>query len=263
MTDQGPQHTARGSLELVPATLLGVGLSLVFSILLNYLLLFSETVTLFDRSLITAIALPIVIGGPLSFVIAYQMREVRRCRREFTRSASYDRATQFFNGNVFPSVMDRRIAAKSNDDPQQGAFLIVNADNLRSINMRYGLDWGEEALRLIASTIRCSVRSEDVVGRLGDSEFGIFLPGATEENAREVGKRIKAEIADVYFAPTLAGREMLGISVAGVTFEGELTFDGAYRAAERQLDEVGESGGLQIAHLTTEPAATAAAQSAH
>jgi diguanylate cyclase (GGDEF)-like protein len=243
--------------------LLGIGASLGFAFILNYLLLFSETLSPFDRSMITAIVLPFVIGAPLSILLAYSRREVERYRRALTRSVSYDRATQLFNSNAFSSLFERRVSLTTKNNQQQGAFLLVNADNLRAISMHYGLDWGTEALCLIASTIRSSVRTEDVVGRLDASEFGVFLPGATEENAREVGERILAGIAHVHFAPGQASQELLRVSVAGVTFEDQPEFDGIYRAVEEQLSTAEETGGIEIAQMARAVPANAAFQTAH
>jgi diguanylate cyclase (GGDEF)-like protein len=261
--NQPLEYPTRAWVELVPAVLLGIGASLGAALILNYLLLFSEALSPFDRSMITAIALPFIIGAPLSLLLGYSRREVGHYRRALTRSASYDRETQLFNSNAFSSLVERRVSLAPRGEQQQGAFLIVNADNMREISMRYGLDWGTEALRLIASTIRSSVRDEDVVGRLDASEFGVFLPGATEGNAREVGERILTGIGHVYFAPGHESRELIRVSVAGVTFEDQLEFDGIYRAVEEQLSTAEETGVIEIAQMARAVPANGAFPAAH
>jgi diguanylate cyclase len=237
--------------------LLGTGASFALSFILNYLLFFSEALTPFARSMITAIVVPIAIGAPLSVILAYNMQEVDRYRRELIRFAAYDQMTNVFKQTAFSSVVDRRSPSGSRDGPRQGAFLVVSAENLRTINLRYGLDWGEEALRLVASTIRSSVRSEDIVGRLGPSEFGIFLPGTTEDNAREIGQRIRDGVTHAYLMPThsgaAGGKDMLSVSVGGVIVENELGFDAMYRAAEQQLSNAESSGSIEISHMADRP----------
>jgi len=234
--------------------LLGAGGSFAFSLILNYLLLFSEALTPFARSMITAIAVPIVVGVPLSLIAGFSIREVRRYRRAMTRMAAYDQTTDVFKPAAFSSVVDRRSPSGSRGGPRQGAFLVVSAENLRSINLRYGLDWGEEALRLVASIIRSSVRSDDIVGRLGPGEFGIFLSGTTEDNAREAGQRIREAVAHAYRMPTSPrsqdGDDILSVSVGGVIFENELEFDVMYRAAEQQLANAESSGSVQILRMS-------------
>jgi diguanylate cyclase len=261
VSHQPADYPSRAWVELAPVTLLGIAASLGFAFLLNYLMLFSETLTAFDRNMITAVAVPVAIGAPLSFLLAWNFREARRYRKALTRAASYDRDTQFFNGNAFSSVVDRRTSTATMDHPE-AALLVVNADNLRSINMRYGLEWGEEALRVVAATIRASVREGDIVGRLGPSEFGIFLPGASEESARDVGQRILDGIRQVYFMPA-ADEQLLSVSVGGVTFEGGFAFDGLYRAAEQQLPEAEGTGSIAISQMAKAPSSGETLQVAH
>ncbi|TGS25361.1 GGDEF domain-containing protein, partial [bacterium M00.F.Ca.ET.180.01.1.1] len=56
--------------------------SLCVSLSLNYLLLFSETLTPFGRGMITATLLPLVICLPLFVFIGRNLAEIRRYRRE-------------------------------------------------------------------------------------------------------------------------------------------------------------------------------------
>ena len=254
MTDDAPESRGGAWREIATTTLLWTGAGIVFSLIFNYLLLLSETLTPFMRGLVSAVVVPIVIGATLSFLLGHSFRETRRYRRELARSATYDQVTEFFNGTEFSAVVERRVSSRSTDEPRQGAFLIVNADNLRSINMRYGFNWGEQALLLVAATMRSSVRSADIVGRLGASEFGIFLPGATEENARDIAQRIRAGIEQVYFAPTsftAAGeKDLLSVSVGGVMFEDEFEIEAMYRTAEQQLSNAESSGRVEILRIT-------------
>ncbi|WP_343044665.1 GGDEF domain-containing protein [Allomesorhizobium camelthorni] len=238
-------------IQLAWVTVLGTVACVIASLILNYLLFFDKTLIPFGQMVISASVVAVVIGAPLSFLLALRQQEIKRIRCELTRSATYDTTTAFYKWTVFSSVVDRRAVSESTEGPRRGAFLAINASNLRAINMRYGLRWGEEALRLVASVIRSSVRTEDVVGRLGASEFGIFLPGATEKNAREVGERIRAGVAANYFTPAGA-KGILSVSVGGVFFEDELGFEGMFRAAEYQLWNAEISGSMMISQASND-----------
>ena len=82
--------------------------------------------------------------------------------------------------------------------------------------------------------IRASVRSGDLVGRLGGEEFGVFLPGARKENAEDIAERVRKVIADTLFEPG-GKRCLLTVSVGGVVFEDQLIFDELFEAAEQEL----------------------------
>jgi LacI family transcriptional regulator len=68
----------------------------------------------------------------------------------------------------------------------------VDADHFKLINDTLGHQQGDAALQAIAETIRSSVRSTDLVGRIGGEEFGIFLPGANPQQAAAVAEKIRA-----------------------------------------------------------------------
>ncbi|TPM35023.1 GGDEF domain-containing protein [Mesorhizobium sp. B2-3-4] len=224
---------------------LGTVVSLAMSLAVNYLLLFSETLTPFGRGVITATLLPVVICLPLFVFIGLKLAEVSRYRRELNRAATFDTLTGCLNGKVFTSLIERRAIEGSPAGRRSGAFLVIHPQHLNAINLRFGLSWGDEALRLIASSIRSCVRSQDVIGRIGASMFGVFLPGTSEAEARTVGERIRAGVSQVYFAPQGA-EEILAVTVGGVVFEQELDFEDMFRPAEESLS--GE-GGFELSRI--------------
>lgn len=232
---------------LVLLPFLGTAGCIGLSLGLNYLLLFSDALTPFGRSVITATLLPILIGLPLLALLGRSQVEIRRYRQELTKSGTYDKLTGCLNGTVFTSMVDRRAARPAG--PRSGAFLVVHPEHLASINLRFGLEWGDEALRLIASAIRSSVRRDDLIGRIGTSMFGVFLPGATEKDAKEVGERIRESVEQIYFAPK-GDRDILAIRTGGVVFEHELAFEDMFRSAGETLSESRREIGLELSHVT-------------
>src|SRR5436309_1462978 len=198
--------------QVIWLAVLGTAACICLSLGLNYLLMFSDSLTPFVRGAITAVIVPIAVGLPLFVLLGWQQIEIRRYRQELTKSGTYDQLTGCLNGKVFTSMVDRRAARPAG--PRSGAFLVIHPEHLSSINLRFGLEWGDEALRLIASAIRSSVRKEDLIGRIGTAMFGVFLAGATEEDAREIGKRIREAVGQIYFAPK-GDKDVLVIRVGG------------------------------------------------
>ncbi|MER9330036.1 GGDEF domain-containing protein [Mesorhizobium sp. M0488] len=240
--------TARAWKGVAWLTFLGTAGILALSVGLNYLLLFSQVLTPFGRSMVTAILLPVILGVPLFLFLGLKQVEVRRYRRELDKSATFDALTGCLNGAVFTSMVERRTARPSASGPRSGAFLVIHPEHLRSINLRFGLEWGDEALRLIASTIRSSVRAEDLVGRMGTSMFGVFLSGATEAEAKEIGERIRMRVAQVYFAPK-GMEDALTIKVGGVVFETEVEFADMFRSAEQRISGAQGGAAFELTHL--------------
>jgi diguanylate cyclase len=241
------------------ARLVGLGTlaCIGFSVLLNYLLLFVQ-IDPFTRSMATAVVLPLFLAVPLFSVLAVKLQDIRNLRQELNNLATLDRVTSCFTGTAFSAfvggtlTLERRKPSKGN----QGALLVLDLEHLNAINARFGHNWGDEALRLIASVIRSSIRSSDVVGRVGSSEFGIFLPDASEENAVEIAERIRAAVANAYFAPQ-GRRDALTVSVGGIIYRDQVDFGEMFRAAEQQMHKAKNDGArqLELSHLP--PAAEA------
>jgi hypothetical protein len=70
-------------------------------------------------------------------------------------------------------------------------MIAVVIDTLDAISRRYGPQWADTVMQSLASITQSSVRSGDLVARLASNELGVFLPGATIENAQDVGMRIR------------------------------------------------------------------------
>ena len=226
----------------------GTAACLALSLAVTYLLLFSPTLTAFGRSVAGAVVIPLLIGIPLFLYIGTMREELRRYRRALTRAASHDPVTDCFNGTAFSSMIERRATQAQLAGQRQGAFLIAEVGKIREINMRFGFSWSDEALKLIAATIRASIRSGDLVGRISANEFGIFLPGAGEEQAVAVGERIRAGVNAAYFTPAHEAG-MLDVRVAGVVFERDLSFDDMFRATERLMAEAGPADRLRLSFI--------------
>ncbi|MFZ2103498.1 MAG: GGDEF domain-containing protein [Oricola sp.] len=211
----------------------GVAASLALSFLVNYLLMLSSWLTPFGSMIVSALVVPICISVPLLAIVVAQRAEIGKRQLELNHFASHDRLTNFYRPGAFSTVVERRTKTIDNVNPS-GAFLIVHADHLREINRSFGLEAGDEALALIAMAIRSSVRASDIVGRIGATMFGLFLPGATEAEARDVAERVVKSVRGVYFAPASAS-DAVSVRVGGIVFADEIGFGDMFRQAEERL----------------------------
>ena len=242
MPEQSARRHNREWVHLARTIAFGTAGCVVAALAISYLMLFFDNTNSLQRSFLSAAILGTLIGVPLFGFLGLKLREIRHMRRELNRAARVDLLTSCFNGSAFSSLVDSaRLDPLSSPKRRQGALLVVEAEHLRSINHRFGHRWGDEALRVIADAIRKSIRSGDMVGRVGSSEFAVFLPDASEDNARDVGERICASVAQVYFAPS-GSRDILTVSVGGTIFEDQIEYDDMFRAAEEQLHNAQTKG---------------------
>lgn len=248
MSDTDVKNSPRSWRRITLMIAGGTAACLALSLAVNYLLLFGSTLTPFGRSVVSAVVVPLLIAIPVFSYLGIQREELRRYRRALTRAASRDLVTDCFNGTAFSSMIERRATQAQLAGQRHGAFLIAEVGKMREINMRFGFSWSEEALKLVAATIRTSIRSGDIVGRISANEFGIFLPGAGREQAVQVGERIRADVNAAYFTPAeKAG--LLEVSVGGVVFEKNLSFDDMFRATEQLMAEAGPADRIQLSFI--------------
>ena len=106
-----------------------------------------------------------------------------------------DELTHLYNFRAFMSVADRlHRQAKRYRRPY--ALVMIDSDNLKSVNDNHGHDCGNELLKLTSQGIRRQLRDTDVPARYGGEEFILLLPETNADGARELGERIRRTIAD-------------------------------------------------------------------
>jgi len=78
---------------------------------------------------------------------------------------------------------------------QSLACLMIDADDFKNINDTYGHDAGDVVLQRLAQELQHSVRSDDIVCRLGGDEFLIICPNTNLEGALRLGEQTRASVA--------------------------------------------------------------------
>lgn len=109
---------------------------------------------------------------------------------EETRRLAY---TDLLTGLVNRRVLVERLELEDRRSARYGvqlAAVMLDVDNFKAVNDRYGHAAGDEVLRAIARVLTASVRNVDLAGRWGGEEFLILLPNCDIAGARMVAERI-------------------------------------------------------------------------
>ena len=72
------------------------------------------------------------------------------------------------------------------------ALLMIDLDNFKAVNDKYGHGRGDEALRHVASVLRNNLRPGDFIARYGGDEFCALAPVRGEAAAFVVAERVRA-----------------------------------------------------------------------
>ncbi|WP_428687091.1 GGDEF domain-containing protein [Roseibium sp.] len=179
--------------------------------------------------------IPLLIAPPFFFLLLGKMRQLSIAHQELAQVASTDSLTSLLNRRAFMEVVEGYIRRMETSSRQAtDALLVIDVDHFKSVNDRYGHDTGDDALRLVASSICGSLCEADLAGRLGGEEFGVFLPGKSHEHVSLIAERIRMSVDELRFEPN-GEPHPLSISIGGVIFEESPTFKELYRKADEQL----------------------------
>jgi diguanylate cyclase (GGDEF)-like protein len=81
-------------------------------------------------------------------------------------------------------------------------FYLIDADNFKEVNDRYGHDVGDRVLVEMSRRISSAIRHSDVLVRWGGEEFLILSRYTDRREARTLSARVLAAVSDTPFALT-------------------------------------------------------------
>ncbi|GEM_PF-1988296 len=112
--------------------------------------------------------------------------------------ACSDGLTGLFDHNHFLKVLDRQLAAAA-AKKHPVSLVMVDLDDFKYCNDRYGHTVGDIILKETAEILKDNVRDDDIIARYGGDEFVIILVNAAKERAFKIAERIRCKIAQAAF----------------------------------------------------------------
>lgn len=164
----------------------------------------------------------------------YQEEQLLTDNRRLLTEASYDRLTGVKNRRYFELEANSMLSDALQDNTPL-AVLMLDLDHFKTVNDRYGHGAGDQLLVAVAQSIRASLRSNDLLARLGGEEFAIFLPNTDTIQAVEVAERILDSVRTlriVYGHETI--QRTISIGVTELT-SGQNTLEQLLTSADERL----------------------------
>jgi diguanylate cyclase (GGDEF)-like protein len=148
--------------------------------------------------------------GFLTVTLGYLLMCNARFNDQLKLLAATDPLTGLYNRRALTDLSQRELdrARRSGEPP---AFFLIDADDFKTVNDRYGHDAGDAALQAISSHLQGVLRSHDVLGRLGGDEFAALLPATTETEARKIAERLSSVVRNT---PLLFHKHEIRLSIS-------------------------------------------------
>ncbi len=160
-----------------------------------------------------------------------------------------DDLTGLYNMRGFSIVVDRLFgqAVRYN---RPASMLMIDSDDLKSVNDQNGHEAGNRLLKMVAKCIESELRHTDVLARYGGDEFIVLLPETTAERAIEVAQRIRQTVSA---SPLLFEGKRIETSVSiGLACypEDGRSIDAIQARADRAMYLAKEQGRNQVMRFT-------------
>jgi diguanylate cyclase (GGDEF)-like protein len=144
-----------------------------------------------------------------TIAIAFILLAMAKERAEYRHktAAMIDSLTGISNRRAFLQEGEEHFRRQVSE-PRPTAVMLLDLDNFKSVNDRYGHAVGDQVLEIFAKVASSCLRRIDLFARLGGEEFAALLHDTTRDRALVVAEQIRSAFAT-------ATREVEGRPIAG------------------------------------------------
>jgi diguanylate cyclase (GGDEF)-like protein len=111
---------------------------------------------------------------------------------------------------------EQRVREEFSRAERQGSplsLLMIDVDQFKEINDRYGHPAGDTVLKEITTTFKRNLRTYDLLARIGGDEFAIILPEVAFQDAYRVAEKIRTATAQLVF-PGMQTKTTISIGIS-------------------------------------------------
>lgn len=135
--------------------------------------------------------IPLVVAPLVGATIVKLAVQLDRLSSELERMAETDQLTQVLNRRGFER-RSRKLLDQADAGGRPAALLLCDIDHFKSINDKYGHDFGDASLQAAAQALSETLREHGaIVARHGGEEFVALLPGLNQAEAMVVAEAVR------------------------------------------------------------------------
>ena len=146
--------------------------------------------------------------------------DLKRANEVLNQLSITDGLTKVHNHRFFQDHLTREIK-RVNRLNEPLAIILMDVDDFKSLNDRFGHAAGDEILVRLARIMESSVRETDLLARYGGEEFAIIASNTDSLGAYQLAEKIRTNIAETSFTIGDTMRTMrITVSIGVAKFEG-------------------------------------------
>ena len=161
-----------------------------------------------------------------------QNQELQRVNEVFEQLSITDDLTKLHNHRFFQENLPREMK-RSERTGEPLSLILLDIDDFKRLNDRYGHSVGDAVLRRVADVMIAEVREMDLLARYGGEEFALLASQTTLEGAAALAEKLRVAVSEARFSVlALDGPSEIRVTLSG----GVTTYRGDEKAFFNEVD---------------------------
>lgn len=181
----------------------------------------------------------------LELRVQERTQELMSANENLKKLSPIDKLTKIYNRRYAMQALEALLKESFIYD-RKIACMVIGIDSFEEINKKHGHEFGDDLLIQIARVLNDSLRTDDIVARLGGNEFIVICPNANSDGAMYVANNILSKINNTKIRPKDDKNSYLEPQASiGIAFSSENTkniYD-LLKTADECVSQAKKSGG--------------------
>lgn len=172
------------------------------------------------------------------FPVEEEQRKIKGYIHEFSRvNRLEEKVNKYRNKDEMTGLYNRcYIREKINEYKSKNIYpfsiIIADVDGLKLINETFGLSKGDEVLKWCADKLQSCISNDQLLGRWGEDEFILLLPGIDKSQVKLIGEGIN----NLFLQENFKGNIPVSLSLGTATIEENEGMQRAIQKAENIMN---------------------------
>lgn len=213
--------------------------SVLFFTLLKFSVEITQILVLTNGEMLSLITSSIVNWSVLFTVASFRMK-YNKLLEEVKLLTLIDPLTGLYNRRYFESYIKQALSSSKTDL----VLIMLDVDRFKQFNDTYGHLCGDLALKHLSKVVKKSIRTSDILVRMGGEEFAILIPKTLVRECFDIAQKVRKNVEDSNFI--YKGKSIpITISLGIAEYNGK-TIPEFIECADNALYEAKENGRNQV-----------------